>query len=156
MAVEDLDTKGWSNYRATYGIEQAQRGRCSCGCSNSNTNSKPRISSLLIRKIRPRSARPVVSRRPSRCGFVNTRLVSVCADRDANAAWNNLSRGIKTVRSGILRINACGASVPYGHQLGVRKARRGNRKPHPQARALRRATGRGSSLTDRDRNISSS
>ena len=35
-------------------------------------------------------------------------------------------------RDGLSRINACGDCAPYGHRFGVCKARRGNRKPHPQ------------------------
>ncbi|WP_332900060.1 low temperature requirement protein A [Haladaptatus sp. CMSO5] len=41
-------------------------------------------------------------------------------------------------------MNACGDCAPCGHRC-VCKARRGNRKPHPHARAVRRAIGWGSS-----------
>jgi putative transposase len=48
------------------------------------------------------------------CGFE--------ADRDANAAWNILSRS-RRCRSGILRINACGDCTPCGYAC-ICKARR--------------------------------
>jgi putative transposase len=54
------------------------------------------------------------------CGFE--------ADRDANAAWNILSRGL-TELGGPLRRNACGDCAPCGNHSGSCKARLGSRKP---------------------------
>jgi len=77
------------------------------------------------------------------CGFE--------ADRDANAAWNILSRGItKRLGAGRSESTPVETALPCGY-LGICKARRGNRKPHPQARAVRRAVGWGSSRWNRTR-----
>jgi putative transposase len=54
------------------------------------------------------------------CGFE--------ADRDANAAWNILSRGLEDVGVGHSESGDC---APCGY-LGICKARRGSRKPYPQ------------------------
>ena len=99
VAVEDLDAKGLvelpGNSRNRAG---AAWGR-SYECSNTSASAKGHTSSRLTRKIRRKSARPVVSRRTNRCGCANTRArrVGCEADRDANAAWNILSRGLEEV-----------------------------------------------------------
>jgi len=78
--------------------------------------------------------------------------MTIEADRDANAAWNIRSRGIKK-RLGVghsestssesqgdsdvqnessALVNACGDCTPYGHRFGVCKVRHGSRKFHHQ------------------------
>jgi len=71
---------------------------------------------------------------------------SKIATRFCDGVEHSFSRSTRC-RSGILRRNACGDCAPYGHHLGVYKARRGNRKPHPQGanRVSGERVGRGSS-----------
>ena len=73
------------------------------------------------------------------CGFE--------ADRDENAAWNVLQRGIEEVDIGTGNPESTPVEtvVPTATAFfnSRRKPRRGNRKPHPQARAVRRAVGWG-------------
>jgi len=60
------------------------------------------------------------------CGFE--------ADRDANAAWNILSRGLKNIGSGSLRINACGDCAPLRTPLCLQSASSKQEAPSPEVK----------------------
>ena len=102
VAVEDLNVEGILESPVTAATRRRQNGIPSPICLNTNASEKGRTSRRLTLTALLKSALSVASNPKNRCGCVSTPGLPVGfeADRDANAAWNILSRGLSELGVG--------------------------------------------------------
>ena len=122
IVVEDLDVKGRLGFPSNSCDTASARGECSSYCSSTSGN---RAGTHFV-AVEPAGT----TKECAACGVSTDKPLWVCehscpaydftADRNTNAAWNILSRDI---RSGTLRINACGDCAPCRY-VSICKARR--------------------------------